>query len=463
MSTFQDKPQNSLDKQARLMMLGGLFAAGLATPSPGLAETLNVRLFNSGSGSGKVTSNPPGIDCGLDCTESYALNTTVELTATATSGSVYLRSYVGGTPIEGNPFTVLMDASKSVDVVFAQQAPIADLTVSPSQLSLLGQRGQTATGQIQVSGGTEPYQVSTDRGGNLVQINPTTFEYRYDIPTTMAIGSTIEDVIRVADASVPGQRILEVPVAITVQVDALTAAISSACTGAPGESIPLTGQATGGVSPYNFTWSASAGTIANVTTDGDQTRAEVTFTETGSFPVTLQATDASSPSQTATGTVDCAISAAPLQIVRFAKTPDDLDAYNVGDAIQFTVEAAQGIAPYRYQWFASQEGADWSAFGETAEPTSPPYTFNEPGDYQFQVTVTDSAQPTPQTQTSSPLAFTVEALPDDGDLRAVSGRENAAPNQTVTLSVQFTEGDEPRPNTPVAWTVTTTNGQALPN
>jgi uncharacterized protein (DUF2141 family) len=43
------------------------------------AFSLSVQL--EGSGAGTVTSSPPGIDCGTDCVESYAIGTTVTLTA----------------------------------------------------------------------------------------------------------------------------------------------------------------------------------------------------------------------------------------------------------------------------------------------------------------------------------------------------------------------------------------------
>jgi hypothetical protein len=43
----------------------------------------------SGQGSGSVTSNPPGIDCGRDCLETYQSGTVVTLTATADPGFAF--------------------------------------------------------------------------------------------------------------------------------------------------------------------------------------------------------------------------------------------------------------------------------------------------------------------------------------------------------------------------------------
>jgi hypothetical protein len=48
-----------------------------------------LTVTKSGSGSGTVTSNPSGINCGSDCSESYSANTTVTLTATPSSGSTF--------------------------------------------------------------------------------------------------------------------------------------------------------------------------------------------------------------------------------------------------------------------------------------------------------------------------------------------------------------------------------------
>jgi hypothetical protein len=48
-----------------------------------------LTVTSSGGGSGTVTSNPAGIDCGSDCTERYPPNTEVTLTATPDQGSVF--------------------------------------------------------------------------------------------------------------------------------------------------------------------------------------------------------------------------------------------------------------------------------------------------------------------------------------------------------------------------------------
>ena len=49
----------------------------------------NLSVVRTGAGTGTVTSNPPGINCGTDCSEAYTSGTVVNLTATAASGSTF--------------------------------------------------------------------------------------------------------------------------------------------------------------------------------------------------------------------------------------------------------------------------------------------------------------------------------------------------------------------------------------
>ena len=48
-----------------------------------------LTVWQDGSGSGRVTSSPAGIDCGLDCSETYASGTVVTLVAAADAGSTF--------------------------------------------------------------------------------------------------------------------------------------------------------------------------------------------------------------------------------------------------------------------------------------------------------------------------------------------------------------------------------------
>jgi len=80
--------------------------------------TLTVR--KTGLGSGTVTSSPPGITCGSDCTEPYIIDTVVTLTATWNLPNVFMGwsgcDTVGGPT--GETCTVTMRAARSVTADF---------------------------------------------------------------------------------------------------------------------------------------------------------------------------------------------------------------------------------------------------------------------------------------------------------------------------------------------------------
>jgi hypothetical protein len=84
--------------------------------------TLTVQ--REGSGSGSVTSDPAGIECGADCSEDYAEGTTVTLTATPAAGSSFKRwsGVEGGCALEPVCRTK-MGASKVVKAVFESVDP----------------------------------------------------------------------------------------------------------------------------------------------------------------------------------------------------------------------------------------------------------------------------------------------------------------------------------------------------
>jgi hypothetical protein len=94
------------------------FSVNTAWAPPG-THTLSVT--RTGSGSGAVTSTPAGIDCGGECSASYAANTVVTLAATPAAGSTFA-GWIGACSGTG-PCTVTMDASRSVNAAFELSPP----------------------------------------------------------------------------------------------------------------------------------------------------------------------------------------------------------------------------------------------------------------------------------------------------------------------------------------------------
>ncbi len=94
--------------------------AGSSGPGSLLATLSVVKL---GPGSGSVTSNPPGIDCGATCSAAYDRGTTVALTATPAPGSIF--GGWNGCSADG---TVRLDGDTQCTALFGLRG--ADLTGS---------------------------------------------------------------------------------------------------------------------------------------------------------------------------------------------------------------------------------------------------------------------------------------------------------------------------------------------
>ena len=94
-------------------------AGNKSTNNPSLTinfqATLTVTI--AGTGTGTVASFLAGINCGTDCTETYNHGTSVTLTATPSSNSVFA-GWAGACNGPATTCTVTMDASKSVTATF---------------------------------------------------------------------------------------------------------------------------------------------------------------------------------------------------------------------------------------------------------------------------------------------------------------------------------------------------------
>ncbi len=89
-----------------------------------LLSTLTVN--KSGLGAGTVTSDPPGINCGADCLESYNTGTVVTLTATPDAGSFFAGWSGDADCSDGN---VAMNGNKTCIAAFSLMPPVT-LTVN---------------------------------------------------------------------------------------------------------------------------------------------------------------------------------------------------------------------------------------------------------------------------------------------------------------------------------------------
>jgi uncharacterized repeat protein (TIGR03803 family) len=119
-------------------------AAGVGTVfelTPTSAKSFNLAVSLMGNGSGTVTSQPAGINCGATCSASFSSGTVITLTANAASGS----NFIGWSgPCSGTAIcTVVLNAAESVTATFS--ALDFTLSVSPTTLNLTPGQSGTAT------------------------------------------------------------------------------------------------------------------------------------------------------------------------------------------------------------------------------------------------------------------------------------------------------------------------------
>ncbi|MBF0316958.1 MAG: DUF1566 domain-containing protein [Nitrospirae bacterium] len=93
----------------------------------GLATDKQLTVAKSGTGTGKVTSTPSGIDCGPTCSASFTYNTTVILTATADTGYAFA-GWSGDCTGSGNTCNVTMSDVRNVTATFAVVAQCNTVT-----------------------------------------------------------------------------------------------------------------------------------------------------------------------------------------------------------------------------------------------------------------------------------------------------------------------------------------------
>lgn len=80
-------------------------------------QQFTLSVVRSGTGTGTVTSNPAGINCGADCSESYSSGSSVTLTAGAASGSTFA-GWSGCDASSGATCSVLMNSARTVTATF---------------------------------------------------------------------------------------------------------------------------------------------------------------------------------------------------------------------------------------------------------------------------------------------------------------------------------------------------------
>lgn len=98
---------------------------------PIITSSYSLNVSKTGSGSGSITSNPAGINCGTSCSANFSSGSNVALTPAAVSGSIFA-GWSGCNSVSGMTCNVTMNATKSVTATFNIQTTTYPLTITKS-------------------------------------------------------------------------------------------------------------------------------------------------------------------------------------------------------------------------------------------------------------------------------------------------------------------------------------------
>jgi len=156
--TSSDTSVATIDATGRATGVGAGTATITATDASGASASTtltvlgeaNLTIFRTGAGTGTVTSNPSGINCGSDCSEAYVSGTVVTLTATASSNSTFA-GWTGCDTVSGATCTVTVSSGRTATAAFNLKTFI--LTVNKT--GLLGGQGSVTSSPSGISCGSD--------------------------------------------------------------------------------------------------------------------------------------------------------------------------------------------------------------------------------------------------------------------------------------------------------------------
>jgi PKD repeat protein len=189
-----------------------------------------------------------------------------------------------------------------------------------------------------------------------------------------------------------------------------------------GQSVSFAGTASGGTSPYAYSWNFGDGATAT-----GQNSSHI-YSSVGTYTATLTVTDASSPQQKAVASKTVTVTV-PALAASFTFAPSSPQ---VNSLITFTGSGSGGVTPYLYSWTFGD--------GQTASGAIVTYAYATAGIFAVTLTLTDAAT----TQAISTQNLTIAPLP-------ITASFTITPNPTevnvpVSFSATATGGTPPYVN-----------------
>ncbi|TMI22432.1 PKD domain-containing protein, partial [Candidatus Bathyarchaeota archaeon] len=183
--------------------------------------------------------------------------------------------------------------------------------------------------------------------------------------------------------------------------------------------VSFAGTASGGTTPYVYSWSFGDGSTA---TGQNLSHA---YSSAGIYTVTLTVMDASSPQQKAIASKTVTVTI-PTLAASFTFTPS---LPQVNSLITFTGSGAGGVAPYTYSWVFGD--------GQTASGATVTHAYSTAGSFNVTLTLTDAVN----TQVISSQGFTIAPVPMTANFTLSTSPTEV--NVPVSFSATVTGGTPP--------------------
>ena len=251
------------------------------------------------------------------------------------------------------------------DMGLFEYASISPLQVEIEASSSSGYAPLSVIFTASASGGTAPYTYSWDFGDGSLSSNQNpshTYSTAGDYPVILAVTDHNDE-----------QDTASLNISISQQVVAMQAtANASPASGTIPFLVNFTADATGGVSPYTFSWDFGDGSSSS---DQNPTH---TYSTAADYIVILTVTDSLANEASASVNISAAESIPPLEASVSASPVSGIAPL----AVSFTGNATGGVAPYTYSW----------DFGDGSSSTlqSPSHTYTQSGNFTAKLTVIDN-------------------------------------------------------------------------
>src|SRR5436189_1801820 len=307
-------------------------------------------------------------------------------------------------------------SQQSVSVSSPPPGLTASFVYSPSSPQI----GQQVTFTASVSGGTAPYTDSWSFGAGRTGTGPPA-THSYSSPGSFTVRLSVKYGGR-PQQTVTSQK----AVTVTNPPPTLAASFSfSPSSPQTGQQVTFTATASGGTTPYTFSWSFGDGSTA--------TGASVshTYTTAGTFNVVLTVKDSSSPQQTASSQQSVSVSSPPPALTAsFTYNPSSPQ---VGQTVSFSRSASGGTSPYSYSWSFGD--------GSTGTGSSVTHTYASTGSFTVVLTVKDSGSP--QQTVTSQKTVSVTSPPPPLSASFTYSPSSPLPLLPVTFDARASGGTQP--------------------